>query len=150
MRYITEGFYLEFPLTYLRTPGGGGYGQNIATYGTTGTMISLSTAVARAITNLWYDSELMNFPVNGYGQATPDLTNFSTWGHYTQVIWKSSTRVGCASWNCPAGTIFSTFPSVFTVCNYAAAGEHLHLKCYRTQRIFANFSERQCPNPVWN
>ncbi len=38
-----------------------------------------------------------------------------TCGHYTQIIWKSTTQVGCALARCPDG-------SVIVVCNYNPAG----------------------------
>jgi len=35
-------------------------------------------------------------------------------GHFTQVVWKSTQRLGCASASCGATTVW--------VCNYEAAG----------------------------
>lgn len=108
------------------TAGGGGYGQNIAAYGSSSSTLqsqSPNIFAARAITNGWYNSEFNAFLPSYYGQATPDMSNFAAWGHFSQVVWKASTQVGCASQYCAAGTIFaSPFNSWFTVCNYAGPG----------------------------
>lgn len=41
--------------------------------------------------------------------------NWAKCGHYTQIIWKSTTKVGCASAKCANG-------SIIIVCNYDPAG----------------------------
>ncbi|CAK7234652.1 hypothetical protein SCUCBS95973_009008 [Sporothrix curviconia] len=107
-----------------QTVGGGGYGQNIASYGSSANLASASAAtfVNRAVTDQWYNAELPLYPTSGYGQSTPDLTNFESWGHFSQVVWVASTQIGCASQYCAAGTIFPSFNSWFTVCNYQATG----------------------------
>ncbi|XP_017210734.1 GLIPR1-like protein 1 isoform X1 [Danio rerio] len=46
-------------------------------------------------------------------------------GHYTQVVWADSYKVGCAVQTCPNGvaeTHFSNIQGVIFVCNYATAG----------------------------
>ncbi|XP_042367146.1 GLIPR1-like protein 1 [Plectropomus leopardus] len=46
-------------------------------------------------------------------------------GHYTQVVWASSYKVGCAVQLCTNGvknTVFASKEGVFFVCNYATAG----------------------------
>lgn len=58
-----------------------------------------------------------------YGLANPPSgTNLDSWGHYTQLIWKSSTKVGCYTAKCPAGTVLS-MQSWYTVCNYSPPGK---------------------------
>ncbi|KAL8757820.1 MAG: hypothetical protein Q9199_001942 [Rusavskia elegans] len=118
-----------------RTPGGGGYGQNIAA----GTP---AKQVASILTNAFYNSELELYP--GYGSDSPDMSNFHAWGHFSQMVWGSTTKVGCYSYNCnPAGkmdldcnpatgqsylgktgcgTSGSGMYPVFTVCNYSPPG----------------------------
>lgn len=110
--------------THDQTVGGGGYGQNIASSGSSANLAlaNPNTFVNRAITNQWYNGEESNYPVAGYGLPTPDLSGFSRWGHFSQVVWVASTQIGCASQYCPAGTIFPTLNSFFTVCNYQATG----------------------------
>uniref|UniRef100_A0A8D3CR68 4Fe-4S ferredoxin-type domain-containing protein n=2 Tax=Scophthalmus maximus TaxID=52904 RepID=A0A8D3CR68_SCOMX len=47
----------------------------------------------------------------------------SVCGHYTQVVWGSSYKVGCAAQLCPNGVRnFDTREGVVFVCNYATAG----------------------------
>ncbi|KAK0105100.1 hypothetical protein ONS96_004503 [Cadophora gregata f. sp. sojae] len=105
------------------TQGGGGYGQNLAAYGTTADMgsIDLSTVVGDAITNQWYYGEAANMP---YGQNSPAVSGVPEYLHFSQVLWKSTTKVGCATVQCGAGTIFS-YHSLYTVCNYAKTGNVL-------------------------
>ncbi|XP_029351263.1 GLIPR1-like protein 1 [Echeneis naucrates] len=44
-------------------------------------------------------------------------------GHYTQVVWGSSYKVGCAAHLCPGGVRnFDSRKAVMFVCNYATAG----------------------------
>ncbi|KAE9373429.1 PR-1-like protein [Stipitochalara longipes BDJ] len=84
---------------------GGGYGQNLAAYGSTGPVSSFSPSLmlAKSITNQWYYGEVNNFLPSYYGSST----------------------AGCASQFCPAGTIFAGFESWFTVCNYVAPGNYI-------------------------
>jgi hypothetical protein len=58
--------------------GGGGYGQNIAAFGETGIVETLSPShmAANAITDMWYNNELPLFLPLYYGQDTPDMSNF--------------------------------------------------------------------------
>lgn len=52
-----------------------------------------------------------------YDQAEPSPET----GHFTQMVWKSTTSVTAAVVNCPAGTIFPE-ASVFVVARYAPQG----------------------------
>jgi uncharacterized protein YkwD len=93
---------------------GGGYGQNIAAGDSAAQIYDI-------IFSLFYESEAPNFSPF-YGQSTPDdMSNFENWGHFTQVVWASTSSVGCASQACgylSGGGADMTF----TVCNYAGAG----------------------------
>jgi uncharacterized protein YkwD len=105
------------------TEGAAGYGQNLAAYGTSGDISSLNTAtlVADAITNQWYYGEASNVP---YGQNDPAINNVPEFLHFTALVWKASTKVGCATVQCGAGTIFS-YNSLYTVCDYSSEGNVL-------------------------
>lgn len=97
---------------------GGGYGQNIAA----GVPIA---NVAEVVSDLWYDNEVNHF--NGlYGEASPDMTNFDSWGHFTQVVWKQTSKVGCHTSPCSQGmkNLNGHYTS-FTVCNYGQPGNFL-------------------------
>ncbi|KAL4964503.1 CAP domain-containing protein [Aspergillus stella-maris] len=96
---------------------GGGYGQNIG-YGTS------SDEVGVMISNLMYNDE-MGYYTNLYGEATPDMTLFEKWGHFSQIVWKGTTEVGCATVSCPSlGNVDSATAVPFTVCNYSPAGNY--------------------------
>jgi len=106
------------------TPGGGGYGQNIAVYGSSGDVEAdgSSSMIAMAATDMWYNGEVNLFLPSYYGEANPDFSNFESWGHYSQMVWKSTTGVGCAVQFCAAGTIYPSMGSWFSVCNYNPPG----------------------------
>ncbi|CAK7565370.1 MAG: hypothetical protein SEPTF4163_003286 [Sporothrix epigloea] len=109
-----------------RTPGSstGSYGQNIAVYGASGDVagIDSSNVVAQAVTDMWYNGEVWQFPADGYGESNPDMSNFEAWGHFSQVVWAGTTEIGCASQYCAPGTIYSGMGSWFTVCDYRSEG----------------------------
>ncbi|KAK5380704.1 hypothetical protein LTR20_006851 [Exophiala xenobiotica] len=95
------------------TPGGGGYGQNIgAGY--------QSTQVAAMIGNDMYNHEMPYYPTP-YGLDNPDTSNFGAWGHFSQIVWKGTIGVGCATSYC-ATLQGATFTNYFTVCNYYPPG----------------------------
>jgi hypothetical protein len=79
--------------------------------------------LADATTNMWYNGEVDLFLPSYYGEANPDFSNFDAWGHFSQLVWKSTTKIGCATQYCEAGTMYSGMSSWFTVCNYAAEGK---------------------------
>jgi len=72
-------------------------GENLAQ----GTNLSARTAV-----DGWYRE------VSSYDFAAPGFVSGS--GHFTQVVWKGSTQLGCGSARCQEGT--------FVVCRYSPAG----------------------------
>ncbi|RAL16846.1 CAP domain-containing protein [Aspergillus homomorphus CBS 101889] len=96
---------------------GGGYGQNIG-YGVE------SSAIGEMITNLMYNDE-MGYYAELYGEADPDMTNFDLWGHFSQIVWKGTTKVGCATVTCPSlGNVDAAEALPFTVCNYSPPGNY--------------------------
>ncbi|KEZ39409.1 Uncharacterized protein SAPIO_CDS10118 [Scedosporium apiospermum] len=99
--------------------GGGGYGQNIAMSASTGDLPGDADALQRAITGLWYNDEFSLYPSFG---ANPDMTNFEKWGHLSQIVWASTTTIGCAISYCEAGQLASGMRGWFAVCNYGPAG----------------------------
>ncbi|XP_043093709.1 GLIPR1-like protein 1 [Puntigrus tetrazona] len=53
-------------------------------------------------------------------------------GHYTQIVWADSYKVGCAAQACPNGVAhFTTRPGVIFVCNYATAGNYAGVSPYK-------------------
>ncbi|KXT07185.1 hypothetical protein AC578_2475 [Pseudocercospora eumusae] len=93
---------------------GGGYGQNLAA-GTT------EDQIGDAITDMWYNGEV-GYYANDYGQENPDMSNFGNWGHFSQMVWKATEKVGCATQNCPGGVQNAPGIDTLTVCNYSPAG----------------------------
>lgn len=52
-------------------------------------------------------------------------------GHYTQIVWRSSVGVGCATQRCTTGSPFSSSPTwFFSVCDYDPAGNYTGQKPY--------------------
>ena len=80
----------------------GTYGENLA-MGTTGSI------PAERVISMWYDEiSKYDFAKPGFGMAT---------GHFTQVVWKGTTHVGCGSAQCDGMTLW--------VCNYDPPGNFL-------------------------
>lgn len=72
--------------------------------------------------NAWYNNELENYiaPSDNYTTEVTDFSNFENWGHFTNIVWASSTKVGCWSNTCPASSSFcggATFCWV-VMCKY--------------------------------
>jgi uncharacterized protein YkwD len=78
---------------------GGQYGENLAA-GTEGVLDPEATV------KMWYDEiAKYKFPNGGFSMET---------GHFTQVIWRGTTQVGCGHSQCKGNDIW--------VCNYDPAG----------------------------
>ncbi|KAF4553291.1 Hypothetical protein D9617_7g030180 [Elsinoe fawcettii] len=103
------------------------YGQNLA-------LGYAAPNIAGIITDGWY-SEVQYYG-NNYGQAQPDygnnMENFSKWGHFTQVVWRDSSKIGCATWRCnsvkTSATDSTPMPAAYggdvTYCNYQGPGNY--------------------------
>jgi len=82
--------------------GGSGYvGENI--YGSSG-----SGAKPEDAMSLWMSE------ASSYDYASG---NIGSAGHYTQIVWRDSVRIGCAIVDCPALTYHNT-----VICDYAPGG----------------------------
>ncbi|EFY87326.1 hypothetical protein J3459_010582 [Metarhizium acridum] len=96
---------------------GGGYGQNLAAASTNGD--SQTDFGVKAVGDMWYNGEVGNYQ-NLY-ETGPGNTPLGDYGHFTQVVWKATLSVGCATVKCQAGTALS-LESWYTVCNYKVPG----------------------------
>jgi uncharacterized protein YkwD len=75
------------------------YGENLAG-GTSGTLDG------RAVADMWYDEiKLYKFPNGGFSMNT---------GHFTQVVWRETTQIGCGMTTCNGMDLF--------VCEYDPPG----------------------------
>ena len=75
------------------------YGENLAA-GTSGTLDG------QAVADMWYDEvKLYKFPDGGFAMNT---------GHFTQLVWRQTTQIGCGVATCNGMDIF--------VCEYDPAG----------------------------
>lgn len=54
----------------------------------------------------------------------------SVCGHYTQLVWRTSVRIGCATTRCETGSPFGNGPWYLTACNYAPPGNYVGMKPY--------------------
>ena len=69
----------------------------------------VKTAYAQKFVKMWYDE------VNQYSYSNP-VFGMST-GHFTQVVWKSTTEVGC-------GVAIGSNGKVYGVSQYKAPGNY--------------------------
>lgn len=93
---------------------GGKYGQNIAAGAQAG-------GISHVISDQFYNAEINDFG-NQYGDEHP--SGFEQWGHFSQLVWKNTREVGCATVHCPGGVgnTGKHVPPYFTVCNYKPPG----------------------------
>jgi Cysteine-rich secretory protein family len=73
------------------------------------------------ITNGMYNDEAP-FYEGLYGQDDPDMSNFKAWGHFSQIAWRSTKEIGCATVECGTLQKAGGTRPFFTVCNYAPPG----------------------------
>jgi uncharacterized protein YkwD len=100
----------------------GTMGQNLASWGSTTDIDDEAIkSAAGAITNQWYNGEVRSFD-GVYGSDNPPSSlPLGAYGHFTQVVWKDTQKVGCATVKCAAGTVLG-MQSWYTVCNYSPPG----------------------------
>jgi len=98
--------------------GGNTYvGENLAVYGTTGSPPNLADFAL----DLWFE-EVADYTYGPFQSA-----GANTAGHYTQVVWAGTHRVGCALAVCP-GSAFgwpSSFTAYYISCDYARGGNYV-------------------------
>lgn len=95
-----------------------GNGENL--FASTSTTTTVNDAVAS------WASEVVD-----YSYANNSCATGAVCGHYTQIVWDDSTKVGCAIQQCSSisnsagGTIFSGRPGNIIVCQYNQPGNFL-------------------------
>lgn len=93
----------------IHSGGGGRYGENLA--GSTGDL-SGTDAV-----RLWVNEKA------NYDHNSNTCRNGAVCGHYTQVVWRNTKRIGCAKVRCNNG-------GTFIGCNYSPPGNYAGQKPY--------------------
>ncbi|ORY85661.1 CAP domain-containing protein, partial [Protomyces lactucae-debilis] len=86
-----------------------GYGENLAYF----YMSPTNNQNPRHAVQLWYDE------ISQYNYASPGFS--SATGHFTQVVWKGTTQVGCA-WD--RGYDDYTANHRFLTCEYSTPGNY--------------------------
>jgi hypothetical protein len=97
---------------------GCGYGENLAAAAGSGTF---PIKTWKAQMDDWKNEE------KNWNCGTNACATGQVCGHFTQLVWKSSTSVGCGIINCPTNTIFpgTTFPvQQYMICQYYPAGNY--------------------------
>ncbi len=88
-------------------------GENLYVYYTTAPSIS-SDSLANTAVKSWYDEvKAYNYNSPGFSSAT---------GHFTQVVWKSSTQLGCGAARGTKTMNGTKFNAFYVVCHYIPAG----------------------------
>lgn len=93
-----------------------GAGENLYVYYTTATSIT-SDSLAKGAIDSWYNEvKLYNYAAPGFSSAT---------GHFTQVVWKGSTQLGCGASKGTKTLNGTKFNAFYVVCHYSPAGNVL-------------------------
>ncbi|MFB2880748.1 CAP family protein [Floridanema aerugineum] len=88
-------------------------GENLFVYYTTAPSFN-SADLGKSAVKSWYDeSSLYNYANPVFSSAT---------GHFTQVVWKNSTQLGCGAAPGKATVNGRNFNAFYVVCHYAPAG----------------------------
>jgi uncharacterized protein YkwD len=88
-------------------------GENLYVYYTTASSVD-STNLGNMAVKSWYD-EVSKYDYNnpGFSSAT---------GHFTQVVWKSSTQLGCGAAKGVKTLNGTKYNAFYVVCHYSPAG----------------------------
>lgn len=100
------------------------YGENLATFGSGGLLQAASTA--QQAVNAWAAEEACWTYGTIQGTEKCDVTCYTNLhsdgcGHYTQVVWRASTQLGCGVASCKNGALSEDI----WICNYAPAGNFI-------------------------
>ena len=88
-------------------------GENLYVSYTTAPSISADTLGNESVTN-WYNE------VSAYNYSNPGFS--SQTGHFTQVVWKNSTQLGCGAAKGVKTLNGRQYNAFYVVCHYAPAG----------------------------
>ena len=97
--------------SYAHNPGRGALGENIAATAPPG-----AYDATRVVDDLWAAE------ADHYDYATNTCAPGQVCGHYTQIVWRDTTALGCAMRTCATGSPFGSGSWDFWVCDYAPPG----------------------------
>src|SRR6185503_11732139 len=100
-----------------RHSGTRGYGENL--FASTATSVAIGEVVAS------WASESADYSYESNGCAAGKVC-----GHYTQLVWRSTTSVGCASHVCDTGSPFGSGRWLIWVCEYVPPGNIVGMRPY--------------------
>jgi hypothetical protein len=86
----------------------GPLGETIAEWGPRGPMEDVNVTLIPML-NFWINEK------NLYHGETIELTNYQIFGHYTQIVWRQTTEIGC-------GMATGSNGNDFLVCRYNPMG----------------------------
>lgn len=79
----------------------------------TGQNIAYGYPSMKAVVDAWYNE------VSNYNYKTGNAKGNGMIGHFTQVVWKGTTHVGCAATKCP------NLGGTYYVCDYSPPGNYI-------------------------
>jgi len=88
-------------------------GENLYVSYTTASSVNAATLANQAVTN-WYNE------VSDYDYRNPGFSPET--GHFTQVVWKNSTQLGCGAARGVKTLQGTQYNAFYVVCQYAPAG----------------------------
>ncbi|VDO01380.1 unnamed protein product [Rodentolepis nana] len=88
--------------------------------------------------------------VKDYNYNANSCTSGKMCGHYTQVVWATSSNVGCAVQRCDKYFTGRIQPTFLYVCQYKAPGNFIGQKPYTTGRSCSNCpkEKKRCKNKL--
>lgn len=104
--------------TFAHNANRGNYGENL--------YASTNQASATEVVQSWV-AEAAN-----YTYSTNSCKASAQCGHYTQVVWRATTSVGCGLTRCTTNSPFPGFPGAWYlwVCDYAPPGNYVGQRPY--------------------
>lgn len=90
-----------------------GVGENLYVSYSTAPAVDTDTLAQQAVT-AWYDE------VTVYNYAAPGFSGDT--GHFTQVVWRGSTQLGCGAAEGPATINGTRYQARYVVCQYTPPG----------------------------
>ncbi|MFP2899730.1 CAP domain-containing protein [Corallococcus sp. 4LFB] len=102
---------------YEHNAGRGNAGENIAA-------ATPDYLTAKAVVKGWVDEAA------DYDYSKNTCASGKVCGHYTQVVWRNTRRLGCATKRCTVNSPFGGSAWDFWVCNYAPPGNYVGQRPY--------------------